>query len=103
LETPELGTGNSDVLEAAVATADVLPASFTTTERYFLIGSGLLGGFAGLVSSTTLAAMSWSVWRGAGFGKHLARAIAVSGIAVMTWGALRPLIEAIVHHVCAEE
>ena len=98
LETPALGEGNSEVLEAAYATADVRPASLTSTERYSLIGSGLLGALAGLLSSATLGMISWSVYRGSGFGKQLARAIGVSGIVVMTWGLLRPLIEAIVHH-----
>ncbi len=98
LETPALGEGNSEILKAAYATADVQPASLTPTERYLLIGSGLLGGLAGLLSSATLGVISWSVYRGTGFGKQLARAVGVSGIAVMTWGVLGPLIEAIVHH-----
>lgn len=98
LEIPALGEGNSEVLKAAYATADVQPASLTPTERYLLIGSGLLGGLAGLLSSATLGMISWSVYRGTGFGKQLASAVGVSGIAVMTWGVLGPLMEAVVHH-----
>ncbi len=98
LATPPLGEGNSEVLKAAYATADVQPASLTPTERFLSIGSGLLGGLAGLVSSAALGLISWSVYRGTGFGKQLARAVGVSGIAVMTWGVLGPLMDAIVHH-----
>ncbi|QCO96702.1 hypothetical protein FCN77_01910 [Arthrobacter sp. 24S4-2] len=98
LVTPALGEGNTEVLKAAYATADVQPASLTPTERFLLIGSGLLGGLAGLVSSAAFGLISWSVYRGSGFGKRLALAVGVSGIAVMTWGVLAPLIEAIVHH-----
>ncbi|WP_157372089.1 hypothetical protein [Arthrobacter sp. Soil736] len=70
LETPALGEGNSEILKAAYATADVQPAGLTPTERYWLIGSGLLGGLAGLPSSATLGVISWSVYRCAGFGKR---------------------------------
>ena len=50
LVTPALGEGNSEVIKAAYATADVQPASLTSTERYLLLGSGLLGGLAALMS-----------------------------------------------------
>lgn len=98
LVTPALGEGNSEVLKAAYATADVQPASLTSTERYLLIGSGLLGGLAGLLSAATLGLISWSVYRGTGFGKQLARAVGISGIAVMTWGLLGPFMNAVAHH-----
>lgn len=98
LETPALGEGNSEILNAAYATADVQPASLTPAERYWLIVSGILGGLAGLLSSATLGVISWSVYRGTGFGKQLARAVGFSGIAVLAWGVLGPLIDAIVHH-----
>ena len=102
LATPALGEGNSEVLEAAYATADVQPASLTSTERYSLMASGLLGALAGLLTSATLGMISWSVYRDAGFGKQLARAIGITGIIVMVWGAAHPLIEAIVHHSVLE-
>jgi hypothetical protein len=98
LVTPALGEGNSEVIKAAYATADVQPASLTSTERYLLLGSGLLGGLAGLLSAATLGLISWSVYRGTGFGKQLARAVGISGIAVMTWGLLGPFMNAIAHH-----
>ena len=98
LVTPALGEGNSEVLKAAYSTADVQPASLTSTERYLLLGSGLLGGLAGLLSAATLGLVSWSVYRGTGFGKQLARAVGISGIAVMTWGLLGPFIDAVAHH-----
>lgn len=102
LETPALGAGNSEVLEAAYATADIQPASLTSTERYSLMASGLLGALAGLLTSATLGMISWSVYRDAGFGKQLARAIGISGMMVMVWGAAHPLIEGIVHHSVLE-
>ncbi|MFF1385991.1 hypothetical protein ACFVWT_20760 [Arthrobacter sp. NPDC058288] len=77
LVTPALGEGNSQVLQAAYATADVQPASLTSTERSLLIGSGLLGGLAGLLSAATLG---------------------ISGLAVMTWGLLGPFMDAIAYH-----
>ncbi|WP_307072711.1 hypothetical protein [Arthrobacter pascens] len=98
LVTPTLGEGNSEVIKAAYATAGVQPASLTSAERYLLLGSGLLGGLAGLLSAATLGLISWSVYRGTGFGKQLARAVGISGIAVMTWGLLGPFMEAIAHH-----
>ena len=102
LETPALGEGNSEVLEAAYATADVQPASLTSTERYSLMATGLLGALAGLLTSATLGIISWSVYRDSGFGKQLARAIGISGIVVMVWGAAHPLIEGMVHHAVLE-
>ena len=63
-----------------------------------LLGSGLLGGLAGLLSAATLGLVSWSVYRGTGFGKQLARAVGISGIAVMTWGLLGPFMDAVAHH-----
>lgn len=98
LVTPDLGEGNSAVIKAAYATADVQPASLTSTERYLLLGSRLLGGLAALMSAATLGLISWSVYRGTGFGKQLARAVGISGIAVMTWGLLGPFMNAIAHH-----
>ena len=98
LVTPALGEGNSEILKAVYATADVQPASLTSTERYLLLGSGLLGGLAGLLSAATLGLISWSVYRGTGFGKQLARAVGISGIAVMTWGLLGPVMNAMAHH-----
>ena len=98
LATPALGEGNSEVLQAAYATADVQPASLTSTERTLLLGSGLLGGLAGLLSAATLGLVSWSVYRGAGFGQQLARAVGISGLAVMTWGLLGPFMDSIAHH-----
>ncbi len=98
LLAPALGEDNSEILKAAYATADVQPASLTSTERYLLIGSGLLGGLAGLLSAATLGLVSWSVYRGTGFGKQLARAVGMSGIAVMTWGLLGPFMDAIANH-----
>lgn len=102
LATPALGEGNGEVLEAAYATADLQPASLTSTERYSLMASGLLGALAGLLTSATLGMISWSVYRDAGFGKQLAKAIGITGIIVMVWGAAHPLIEAIVHHSVLE-
>ena len=98
LVTPDLGEGNSAVIKAAYATADVQPASLTSTERYLLLGSRLLGGLAALMSAATLGLISWSVYRGTGFGKQLGRAVGISGIAVMTWGLLGPFMNAIAHH-----
>lgn len=98
LVTPALGEGNSEILKAVYATADVQPASLTSTERYLLLGSGLLGGLAGLLSAATLGLISWSVYRGTGFGKQLARAVGISGLAVTTWGLMGPFMEAIAHH-----
>jgi hypothetical protein len=98
LVAPALGEGNSEVLKAAYATADVQPASLTSTERALLLGSGLLGGLAGLLSAATLGLVSWAVYRGTGFGKQLPRAIGISGLAVMTWGLLGPFMDAIAHH-----
>lgn len=98
LVTPALGEGNRGVIKAAYATADVQPASLTSAERYLLLGSGLLGGLAGLLSAATLGLISWSVYRGTGFGRQLARAVGISGIAVMTWGLLGPFMNAIAHH-----
>lgn len=98
LVTPDLGEGNSAVIKAAYATAGVQPASLTSTERYLLLGSRLLGGLAALMSAATLGLISWSVYRGTGFGKQLARAVGISGIAVMTWGLLGPFMNAIAHH-----
>ncbi len=98
LATPALGEGNSEVLRAAYAAADMQPARLTSTERSLLLGSGLLGGLAGLLSAATLGLISWSVYRGTGFGKQLARAVGISGIAVMTWGLLGPFMNAIAHH-----
>lgn len=98
LATPALGEGNSEVLQAAYATAEVKPTSLTPTERSLLLGSGLLGGLAGLLSAATLGLVSWSVYRGTGFGKQLARAVGISGLAVMTWGLLGPFMDAIAHH-----
>jgi hypothetical protein len=98
LSTPALGEGNSEVINAAYATADVQPASLTTTERSLLLGSGLLGALAGLLSAATLGLVSWSVYRGTGFGKQLARAVGISGLAVMTWGLLGPFMDAVAHH-----
>jgi hypothetical protein len=98
LVTPALGEGNGEVLKAAYATADVQPASLTSTERSLLLGSGLLGGLAGLLSAATLGLISWSVYRGTGFGKPLARAVGISGLAVMIWGLLGPFMDAIAHH-----
>ena len=102
LETPALGEGNSEVLEAAYATADVQPASLTSTESYSLMATGLLGALAVLLTSATLGIISWSVYRDSGFGKQLARAIGISGIVVMVWGAAHPLIEGMVHHAVLE-
>jgi hypothetical protein len=98
LQTPALGEGNDQIRAAAYATADVQPASLTSAERYLLIGSGLMGGLAGLLSSATLGMISWSVYRGTGFGKQLARAVGISGVAVMAWGLLGPMMEAMAHH-----
>lgn len=98
LETPALGEGNREILKASYAAADVQPAALTPTERYLLLGSGLLGALAGIISSATLGMVSWSLYRDTGFGKRLARAIGISGIAVMTWGVLGQLAEAFVHH-----
>jgi hypothetical protein len=98
LAVPALGEGNSGIIKAAYATADVQPARLTPTERCLLVGSGLLGGLAGLLASAALGLISWSVYRGTGFGKPLARAVGISGMAVMTWGVLGPLMDAIVHH-----
>jgi hypothetical protein len=98
LVAPALGEGNSEVLKAAYATADVQPASLTSTERALLLGSGLLGGLAGLLSAATLGLVSWAVYRGTGFGKQLPRTIGISGLAVMTWGLLGPFMDAIAHH-----
>ena len=98
LVTPALGEGNGEILEAAYAIADLKPATLTYTERYLLLGSGLLGGLAGLLSAATLGLISWSVSRGTGFGKQLARAVGISGVTVMTWGLLGPLMNAIAHN-----
>jgi hypothetical protein len=98
LALPPLGEGNSEVLQAAYATADAQPASLTLTERSLLLGSGLLGGLAGLLSAATLGLVSWSIYRGTGFGKQLARAVGISGLAVMAWGLLGPFMEAVAHH-----
>jgi hypothetical protein len=98
LVTPALGEGNGEVLKAAYATADVQPASLTSTERSLLLASGLLGGLAGLLSAATLGLISWSVYRGTGFGKQLALAVGISGLAVMAWGLLGPFMSAIAHH-----
>ncbi|MDP9982756.1 hypothetical protein J2W14_002148 [Pseudarthrobacter oxydans] len=98
LVTPALGEGNGEVIKAAYATADVQPASLTATERFLLLGSGLLGSLAGLASAATLGLISWSVYRGTGFGRQLARAVGISGLAVMTWGLLGPLMNAMAYH-----
>lgn len=99
---PALGEGNSEVLQAAYAAADVQPASLTSTERSLLLGSGLLGGLAGMLSAATLGLISWSVYRGTGFGKQLALAVGISGLAVMAWGLLGPFMEAMAHHSVLE-
>lgn len=98
LDTPDLGAGNGEVRQAAYAEADVQPATLTGMERGLLIGSALLGGLAGMLSAATLGLLSWSVYRDAGFGKHLAWSVGLSGIVVMVWGLLGPVMDAVAHH-----